>query len=152
ERKRLFGLAPLERSSDRNDLDLYAPDVTQRTYEHLAQQAAQVVAAGFTVIVDATFLQRAQRDIFQRLAAQRGVPFTILQFRAHTETLQRRVAQRSAQGDDASEADLKVLNGQLTALEPLTAAEQGYAVTIDTDTPQASQRMLAAVRILGEKP
>ena len=68
ERKRLAGLAPLERSSGDCALDLYAPNVTQRTYARLAQLAALVVRAGFTAIVDATFLQRAQRDAFRRLA------------------------------------------------------------------------------------
>jgi len=97
ERKRLCGLAPLERSTDRSELDLYAPAVTQRTYAHLAQQAARVIAAGFTVVVDATFLQRAQRDAFRHLAAQLNVPCTILACRAPAETLRRRVAQRSAQ-------------------------------------------------------
>ena len=80
ERKRLFGLAPLERSTDRSDRDLYAPDVTQRTYAQLAQQATRVVEAGFTVIVDATFLKRAQRDAFRRLAAQLDVPCTHSRF------------------------------------------------------------------------
>jgi aminoglycoside phosphotransferase family enzyme/predicted kinase len=152
ERKRLFGLAPLERSSGRNAPDLYVPDATQRTYAHLAQQATRIVQAGLTVIVDATFLQCAPREAFRRLAAQLGVPFAILEFRARTETLRRRVVQRSAQADDASEADLEVLNGQLATLEPLTAAELVYAVTIDTDTPQAPQRLLAAVRAMGEEP
>jgi aminoglycoside phosphotransferase family enzyme/predicted kinase len=152
ERKRLCGLAPLERSTGRRARDLYAPDVTQRTYDHLAQQAARVIGAGFTAVVDATFLQRAQRDAFRRLAAQLGVPFMILAFRAHPETLRRRVAQRSAQGVDASEADLAVLQGQLAAFEPLTANEQVSALTLDTDAPQAPQRLLEAVRALGEEP
>ena len=125
ERKRLFGLAPLERSTGRSELDLYAPDVTRRTYAHLARQAARVVEAGFTVVVDATFLKRAQRDAFRRLAAKLGVPFTLLEFRAHAETLRRRVARRSAHADDASEADLAVLHGQLATLEPLTADRAG---------------------------
>jgi len=150
ERKRLYGLTPLERSTGRSELDLYAPDVTQRTYVHLAQQAARVVAAGFTVVVDATFMKRVQRDTFRRLAQKLGVPFTILEFRAHEETLRRRVAHRSAQADDASEADLAVLHGQFAALEPLTAEEQVYALTINTDTPQAPQRLLETVRAMGE--
>jgi hypothetical protein len=62
------------------------------------------------------------------------------------------VAQRSAQGADASEADLAVLRGQVAALEPLTADEQGSALTIDTDAPQAPQRLLEAVRALGVEP
>jgi predicted kinase len=77
------------------------------------------------VVVDATFLTRAQRDVFRRLATQRGIPFAILAFRADAETLQRRVAQRSARADDASEADLAVLYGQLAALEPLTVGRAG---------------------------
>jgi uncharacterized protein len=147
-RKRLFGLSPLERSTDHNNLNLYTPDVTQRTYARLAQQAARVVEAGFTVVVDATFLKRAQRDAFHHLAAQLGVPCTILEFRAQAETLRRRVAQRSAQADDASEADLAVLHGQFAALEPLTTEEQAFALTIDTEAPQAPQRLLEAVRAM----
>ena len=148
ERKRLFGLAPLERSTGRSTLNLYTPEATQRTYTQLAQQAALVVEAGWTAVVDATFLTRAQRDAFRRLAARLGVPFTILEFRADAETLRRRVAHRSAQGHDASEADVAVLHGQLAALESLTAAEQTYALTVDTAAPQAPQRLLEAVQAL----
>jgi predicted kinase len=151
ERKRLFGLAPLERSSGRSDVDLYAPDITQRTYAHLAQQTARVIEAGFSALVDATFLKHAQRDAFRRLAARLGVPFTILAFRAGAETLRRRVAHRSAQAHDASEADLAVLHGQFAALESLTAAEQTSTLTIDTEAPQASQRLLDAAGALWEE-
>jgi hypothetical protein len=151
ERKRLFGLPPLERSIDRSDLNLYTPDVTQRTYAHLAQQAAQVVEAGFTAVVDATFLKRAQRDAFRHLAAQLNMPCTLLEFRAQAETLRRRVARRSAQADDASEADLAVLHEQLATLESLTAEEQAAALTIDTESPQAPQRLLEAVRAMDEE-
>ncbi len=152
ERKRLYGLSPLQRSSSHHTLDLYAPAVTQRTYAHLAQQAALVVQAGYTAVVDATFLQRAQRDTFRRLAAQLGVPFTILDFQAQEETLRRRVARRSAQADDASEADLTVLHRQLATREHLTAAEQDYVLTIDTDAPHASQRLLETISALGDEP
>src|SRR5262249_41499338 len=77
ERKRLFSLAPLERSTGRSDLNLYAPDVTQRTYAHLAQQAARVVEAGFTAVVGATLLKRAPRDTVRRLAPPPRVPFLL---------------------------------------------------------------------------
>jgi predicted kinase len=152
ERKRLFGVAPLERSTGHRALALYASDATQRTYTHLAQQAARVIEAGYTAVVDATFLKRAHRDTFRLLATQLGVPFTILAFQADPETLRRRVARRRAQADDASEADLAVLSGQYAVLEPLTADEQADALTIDTDTPQAPQRLLDAVRAMGVRP
>jgi aminoglycoside phosphotransferase family enzyme/predicted kinase len=151
ERKRLGGLAPLERSTSRCAPNLYTPAVTQRTYARLAQLAALVVQAGFTAIVDATFLQRAQRDVFRCLATQLGVPFALFDFQAHEETLRRRVAHRSAHADDASEADLAVLNKQLTAQEPLMADEQACALTIDTDAPQAIERLLQTVQAMAEE-
>jgi aminoglycoside phosphotransferase family enzyme/predicted kinase len=152
ERKRLAGMAPLERSTGRCARHLYAPNVTQRTYARLAQLATLVVQAGFTVIVDATFLQRAQRDAFRRLATQLGVPFTILDFRASAETLQCRVARRNAHADDASEADLAVLQRQMAAQDPLTAEEQAHALTIDTDAPQALEHLLQTVQALRVEP
>jgi predicted kinase len=148
ERKRLFGLPPLGRSTGRSALNLYTPEATERTYTHLAQQAAHVLEAGCTVVIDATFLKRAQREAFRRLAARLGVPFTLLEFRAQADTLRHRVARRSAQGSDASEADLAVLHSQFAALEPLSAAEQGYTVTVDTDTPQALQQLLETVQAM----
>jgi hypothetical protein len=148
ERKRLFGLAPLERSAAQSDLQLYTPAATERTYAQLAQLTARVVQAGFAVVVDATFLQRAQRQAFRHLAAQLGVPCTILDFQAPEETLQRRVAQRNAHANDASEADLAVLADQLVAREPLTAEEQASALRIDTDAPQALERLLEAVHTI----
>jgi predicted kinase len=51
ERKRLFGFAPLERSTSRGALDLYTPDVTQHTYAQLAQHATRVVQAD-TLTID----------------------------------------------------------------------------------------------------
>jgi aminoglycoside phosphotransferase family enzyme/predicted kinase len=152
ERKRLFGLAPLERSTGCGVFDLYTPDVTQRTYVQLEQQTARVVQAGFPAVVDATFLERAQRDVFRHLADKLGVPFMILEFRASDETLRRRVAHRYAQADDASEADLAVLHGQLAAREPLSPEEQAYTLTIDTDAPQALEPLCETVRAMGAEP
>jgi len=95
---------------------------------------------------------RPHKTVESYMDAFNSAPPTILECRAHPETLRRRVTQRSAQGIDASEADLTVLHGQLAALEPLTAHEQVSVLAIDTDAPQAAPRLLEAVRALGEEP
>jgi predicted kinase len=151
ERKRLAGLAPLERSTDRRKLELYTPAASQRTYAYLAQQARRVVQAGFTAIVDATFLQRTHRETFRRLAARLGVPFMIVDFHASADTLRRRVAQRHQQADDASEADLAVLDAQLATREPLTTAEQASTLPIDTEAPQALECLLDTIRAMQQE-
>ena len=131
ERKRRFGLAAMEASSKELKEKMYSPQTTQALYADLGQQAALLLEQGFPVIVDGTFLQREQRDIFRELAKRKKVPFGILSPAVAPEILRERVAARAQQGQDASEADLAVLELQLKTQEPLTAAEQREIVSFE---------------------
>lgn len=134
ERKRLFGLRP-QQQSGALQADLYTPEATQRTFERLRALAREVLLAGYAVIVDAAFLQRAQRDAFRRFAAELELPFTLLHCRADEQTLRERVAARHAAGTDVSEATLAVLERQLQQHEPLAVDEQDHTLNIDTTQP-----------------
>lgn len=134
ERKRLAGLAPLQRSADAG-LDIYTAEATVRTFDRLHALADGALEAGYPVIVDAAFLRRAERDRFRALARQRRVPFAILHCHADGRALRERVAQRQAHGGDPSEADLQVLARQSAWAEPLAADEQAGAIDLPTDAP-----------------
>ena len=116
ERRRLFG--PGE----------YRADATQQTYDRLAMLARTILSAGYTVVVDATFLRREQRDLMRGVAGDLHVPFTIADCSAPVAVLKDRVARRAARGDDVSEATLDVLAQQLATEEPLGADEIRAAV------------------------
>ena len=79
ERKRLFGYEGAERTTTRVGADVYSPKASDRTYARLAELAKEIVGAGFPIIVDATFLKRADRDAFWRLTEALHVPFCILE-------------------------------------------------------------------------
>jgi uncharacterized protein len=128
ERKRLFGLAEGERSGSAVDVGIYTAEASRRTYERLAALARQVLAAGCPVLVDATFLKRAQRESFAALAAELGRPLVILDLQASEAELRERVARRLTEGADASEASLEVLERQLAGREPLTQREQARVI------------------------
>ncbi|MGV8804697.1 MAG: bifunctional aminoglycoside phosphotransferase/ATP-binding protein [Polaromonas sp.] len=132
ERKRLFGLDALQRSTD-HALAIYTPQANRRTFERLKDCARTALQAGYPVIVDAAFLRRAERRAFEALAAGLGVPFSLLHCRASPAQLRQRVAARSASGMDASEADLRVLEGQLANYEPLDDHERAAALEVVTD-------------------
>lgn len=123
ERKRLFGLAGSARSDSSLNTGLYAADANARTYAHLRQLADLLLRAGWSVIVDATFLKRAERDAFRALALERGVAFSILAPPATPAQLRQRIVARAALGHDASEATLAVLAQQMQVLEPLAPDE-----------------------------
>ena len=128
ERKRLFGLAPEQRSAPGDEARLYGSAMSRRTFDRLAALTEQIVAAGFAVIVDATFLQRAGRSRFCRLAQRLRVPYFIIDCVAPQDEVRRRLQQRDQQGNDASEAGVAVMLGQLARAEPLTARERACRV------------------------
>jgi aminoglycoside phosphotransferase family enzyme/predicted kinase len=132
ERKRLFGLRPLERSDPLARDSLYSTEATRRTYDTLLDKARQSLRAGFPTIVDAAFLRRHERADFERLARELGAPCTILHSRADPAVLRERIERRLAGQRDASEADLAVLERQLEFQEALTADEQRRAIEVDT--------------------
>lgn len=123
ERKRLAGLAAHQPSGSSPCTGLYTAAMNEATQARLLAAAGDVVEAGFTVIVDATFIRRGARDEARRCVARLGVPFVVLRFEAPAEVLRERVRARLARGDDASEADEAVLAAQQLALEPLQADE-----------------------------
>ncbi len=123
ERKRLFKLAAQESSASPLDGGIYHQDASKLTYQRLADLAAQLLAAGWSVIVDAAFLRRAERERFRALAEQAGVEFAILAPQATAQELASRIESRQAQGQDASEATLAVLEQQMGVIEALDAEE-----------------------------
>ena len=123
ERKRLFGLQPLQSSDPDQRPTLYGPRAGTLTYDSLRQQARQWLQAGWTVLVDAAFLRHHEREDFARLAQTLGCPFGILAPTAPIEVLRERIQARQMQGGDPSEATLAVLERQLQWIEALTPDE-----------------------------
>ena len=131
ERKRLFGLGPLA-DSRAHGLDLYTPEANARTHARLLQAARLALGAGFAVVLDAAFLRRADRAQARALAAELGVPFSILACDAPLAVLRARLLARRG---DASEASDAVLEQLRLSAEPLSADEAGCVAR----TPEAAE-------------
>jgi predicted kinase len=123
ERKRLFDLDAAARSGSPVDGGLYTRNVSELTYRRLYELAEELLAANWSVIVDAAFLERARRDSFRALAAQAAVAFFIVAPQARPAVLRARILGRLRKGRDASEATLAVLTQQLARIEALAADE-----------------------------
>jgi predicted kinase len=123
ERKRMAGLDALAKSGSGIGEKLYSSDTTRQTYARLAELAGQLLDAGWPVIVDATFLARWQRDALREAAHARNITLRILDFPVPLDILRQRILQRSKAGNDASEADLAVLQHQINTEDPLARDE-----------------------------
>jgi aminoglycoside phosphotransferase family enzyme/predicted kinase len=126
ERKRRFGQQPTA--------NLYAAQVSDALFlEHLPRLAEAALAAGFSVIVDATFLRGAYRAAMAAVAERCAVPLLILDLQMPRPLLERRIRERQRAGGDPSDADLAVLAQQLESQEPLTASEQACSIAIGAE-------------------
>ena len=144
ERKRLFGYQAQADTGSGIDDGLYTQEVSRKTYLYLADCAKQVIEAGFSAIVDATFLKTEQRELFKKLAIEGGVKFIIIDFQASDEELNRRVTQRK---NDASEATPTVLKQQLQSAQALSTEEQAYVITVNTESDTVLGRLLEAITL-----
>ncbi len=105
-RKRLCGVGP----RDRLPREAYGAQSSQTVYAELLRTARLCLGAGWAVVLDAAFLNPAERDAAEALGVELGLPFQGVWLQAPAEVLRQRVRDRV---DDASDADVAVLEGQL---------------------------------------
>ncbi len=140
ERKRLFGLAAGESSAGIPG-GIYTREAGGRTLARLLEYSRGLLESGYMVIVDATFIRRDWREPFARLARERALPWFIAAAEAAPDILRERVGRRMAEGRDASEAGLEVLEAQLASLEPFSASEQPHVLNLGADADGAINRI-----------
>ncbi|MDP2248030.1 MAG: AAA family ATPase [Nitrosomonadales bacterium] len=145
ERKRLFGFEALDHTSSGVGSGIYTAEAGRKTYHQLAAMAEAVLSAGFSVIVDAAFLQAEQRAMFHALAAAQNTPISILSFKASTTVLGNRIQRRQSQQHDASEATIEILQQQIASAISLTEEESCRTILIDTEQEDAHEKLLEAL-------
>jgi len=90
--------------------ETYTKEASDKVYARLFERADALLRAGSSVVLDAAFLDPAERDAAEALAADRGVRFDGVWLEAPTEQL---VARVTARKGDASDADAAVVRKQL---------------------------------------
>ena len=148
ERKRLFAETLKPKTEDLHDPGLYHSDMTERTYDRLQDLARILLCAGFSVVVDATFLRQRQREAFRVLANEQTCAWFILDVFASEAVLAERIERRSQEGRDASDATVAILERQQEIEESFTPAEQTHVIRVDSTDPQA---IILAIRELKGK-
>lgn len=128
ERKRLFRTSQANQPTVGYGQGMYSATASEATYQVLMRKARAILQAGFSVVVDAAFLKHGDRQRFQAMAKEENAAFQILTFHVDDAVLRRRVLDRSLVHNDASDADLSVLERQLIEQEPLTDDELNLTV------------------------
>jgi aminoglycoside phosphotransferase family enzyme/predicted kinase len=109
-RKELFGVDPLATLPP----SAYTPDINARVYRAMLDRAREVIAQGFSVIIDAAFLREAERDELSAEARSMNADFRPVFLDADLAV---RLARIGARRRDASDATAAV-----------AAEQEGYGI------------------------
>jgi len=104
-RKRLAGLPPETRLPPTH----YTRHSDEATYEAMFESADDHLACGSSVILDAVFMSRSERDVAEALAIRARVPFTGIWLEAPEQD---RIERVRARARDASDASVEVVREQ----------------------------------------
>lgn len=136
-RKQLAGLPPTSRVGMHDAAGLYSAEHSARTYGEMLRRAGAELAAGRSVIADATFQRREDRAALRAVASAYRTALVLVECRAAEEEVLQRLRQRVADDTDASDADVEIYRRQRARYEPLTDDELALGIVADMSRPLA---------------
>jgi uncharacterized protein len=151
-RKKLAGFPLYERSSAAARKRLYSAAMTGQTYDRLLTTAEAELQKGHSVILDATFARRAQRELLVVRFGKCGITWRFLEVRASNSAVKQRLRAREAKPDEVSDARLEDF-GMLTRLyESLNELSAGQCAKVHTSgsldqTVTKALRSLARIQV-----
>ena len=149
-RKELAGV-PLHRRGDSKLRErLYAPDMTDRTYDALTAQALRTVREHRGVIVDATFGSRRRRAGLRRAVTRAGAECLFLETQASGSAVQKRLAARTFATAEISDARLDDLPMLGRRYEPPRELPASRIIAVRTGG-EAESAVAAALKSLAQR-
>ena len=131
-RKRRLGVAPETPVHDRPFAGAYSPEANVSLYAELRQRAAEVLASGRPVVLDASFRDRDERTAARRLAARHDVDFHFVECRAAAESCRARLRER-ARGVTESDGRLEIFDRFVESFDSIDELMPEEHLVLDTD-------------------
>jgi len=103
-RKRLQGLAPSERRLEGFRQGIYGAEASRLTYQEMFRQARELLAAGRSLVLDASFRKAEERAGALELARTVGADFWAVECMAPEDVVRERLERRAREWPDASDA------------------------------------------------
>jgi predicted kinase len=146
-RKERAGLQPDIPQHTAYGTGLYSAAVTRATYDALTELACQHLVGGQSVILDASFSKRTERQRLAALAHEVGADCCLLECVAPVASMRQRLEQRQRAAASISDGRWEIFASFQHAYEPVQADELAWHVRLDmTQSVEACvQQALAAL-------
>jgi len=130
-RKQLAGV-PAHSHSD--DAALYSPGMSDRTYAEVRRRAAEHLALGRAVVLDATHGRAVDRQAAREVARAAGVPSLLVALNLTDDAALARIEARQRDPLAISDATPEVYRRQVESFDPVSSREGAY-LALDASRP-----------------
>jgi len=131
-RKEMAGIPAISPQFDDFGKGLYSDAMTERVYDRLAEHAEQELSSGRSLIVDASFIRRADRLRFSSIASVQKAGFLVLYLECDEAENISRLQRRSKLGNSVSDGRVEILGSQRMKFEPPVEAEESRMIKLDS--------------------
>jgi len=132
-RKELAHLSPREHHHERFHLGLYSPDFSSKTYQAIFERARNILDAGNSLIIDASFKKRTDRQQAWTLALQSQADFLLIECQTPEAEVQRRLARRASDPDEPSDGRWELFVAQKEDFEKVEELGPDFHLALRTE-------------------
>jgi hypothetical protein len=138
-RKRLAGLGAGVHPATPIDAGLYSGQMNQRVYGALMAGASDALARGRSVVLDATFRRRNDREAARSLASRLGARFLMVECEAPDRVVIDRLRGRVKMPDPWSDATVETFHAYRARHGPPAELQRSECLTVVTTRPLITQ-------------
>jgi hypothetical protein len=118
-RKTLAGMAPTARAPLEFGQGIYAEAFSERTYAEMRRQAAALLAAEQSLILDASFKRSRERDLVRQLAREQGAQVAWVYCECPPQVARERLGIRLTDPEAISDGRVELFEAQARDFDPL---------------------------------
>ncbi len=133
-RKRLAGISPAEHRFEAFHGGIYSQDFSRRIYQAMLEEARDFLKSGQSVIIDASYKKKDERQQANAVAQETDARFLILECVTGEATIRERLEQRLREEATASDGRWEIYQAQRRDFDRITEAATEHLV-VDTAAP-----------------
>ncbi len=141
-RKELAGMSPEEHAYEPYGQGIYSPEFSRKTYEEMMVRAKDKLSKGSSVILDATFSKKWQREAAKKTAENEGAHFLCIETYAPDKVIKERAEERTEGGESISDGRLELLPQIRENFQKIEELGEGEHVVIDTSSEEEEEKKM----------
>ena len=134
-RKELAGISATSRRQESHQQGIYSRELTLKTYAALLDRAGKEISAGKSVVLDASYQERKERDLLKDMAARLDVRIIFVYCICSPDVVKKRLEQRSKDPEAVSDGRWDIYQIQQGRFEVPGELGDDILVTLSTDRP-----------------